>query len=103
MERIENDIQIEDLPPELRDMADIIGFDNVLAMSRNYGGNAVYIHEWETVIMGARDRKIKRDFNGNNYRELAKEYGLTVSRIRQIVDDGERAKRAKQEQLDLFG
>lgn len=102
VDMIENDIRIDDLPEELREMADIIGFDDVLALVRNYGGGAVYIHEWETVIRGARDRKIRKDFNGANYRELAREHDLSVSMIRQIVDDGDKVKRSKQVQLGLF-
>ena len=102
MNLIENDIQIEDLPDELREMVDIIGFDNVLALARNYGGGAVYIHEWETVSRGSRDRKIRKEFNGANYRELAQAYGLTVSTIRNIVDNGGREKRTKQVQMGLW-
>lgn len=98
---IENDIQIEDLPEELREMVDIIGFDNVLALARNYGGGAVYIHEWETVTRGARDRRIRAEFNGANYRDLAQAYGLTVSTIRNIVDNG-RVKTTRHVQMGLF-
>ncbi len=102
MKDLENDIQLEDLPPELREMADIIGFDDVLALVRNYGGAAVYINEWETVARGARNRRIKKDFNGGNYKDLAREHNLTVSAIRQILDEGKEP-RIKQEQLRLFG
>ncbi|SPD73796.1 conserved hypothetical protein [uncultured Desulfobacterium sp.] len=98
---IEDDIQLEDLPEELRDMADIIGFDDVLALVRNYGGAAVYINEWETVARGARNRRIRKDFNGVNYKELAREHKLTVSAIRQILDEGKES-RSKQEQMGLF-
>ena len=97
---VEHDnIQIEDLPVELAGIAEVIGLPAVLQLVEIYGGEAIYINKRESVYRAARDRQIRAEFNGRNYRELAQEYGLTVSMVRQIVGSVE----PRQKQLTLFG
>ena len=50
------------------------------------GGHPLYIAKGIAVHLTARDRTICNGFKGNNYRELARAYGLTEMRVRQIVD-----------------
>ena len=79
------DITMEDLPEELRDIAESIGIDDVIRLLKVRGGESVYMHKFETIIRNARNRKIRSAFKGRNYRELARRYNLTVRQIRQIV------------------
>lgn len=43
-----------------------------------------------------RNEKIREQFDGQNYTELAKAWGLTVRMIRYIVDEPRRQKKMKQ-------
>jgi Mor family transcriptional regulator len=79
-------IKIEDLPEDFRDIAENIGLDAAVKLFELRGGETIYLCKLETVRRNARNRSIKREFNGRNYRELAKKHRLTVSMIRQIVN-----------------
>lgn len=50
------------------------------------GGFVVRIPSMRTLEREARDTRIKSEFNGTNYDELALQYNLDVRRIRQIID-----------------
>lgn len=50
-----------------------------------FGGGTVYIPAGQNRRLRARDDQIYKAFTGANYKELAKEYGLTENRIRQII------------------
>ena len=79
-------IQLEDLPPDLQDLADTIGFDATVKLIECRGGEGLYIPKPEKVLRAARDRFIRKEFDGTNHRELARKYGLTVTWIRAIVN-----------------
>ncbi len=84
------DITIDDLPDECRQVADIIGLQALLDLSARLGGERVYIPLPDRLATAARNRKIRSEFNGQNYRALALKYNLTVRWIREIVS-GENA------------
>ena len=48
-------------------------------------GNPVYVPKAETVLKEIREREIKENFNGKNYRELSKKYGISEMTVRRIV------------------
>lgn len=79
------DIQIDDLPEDLRQMADLIGFEAVLALVRARGGESIYLPKLERIAASARNRAILAEFDGANHRELARKYGLTVTWVREIL------------------
>jgi Mor family transcriptional regulator len=78
-------IQIDDLPDECRQIAEVIGLDALLALSARMGGERIYIPRPERLAVAARDRAIRAAFTGRNYRDLAIQHGLTVRWIRAIV------------------
>ena len=59
-------------------------------LAEQKGGRALYLAKGVAMHLSARDRKLCAKFRGNNYRELAREYGLTEMRVRQIVDTWQR-------------
>jgi hypothetical protein len=59
-------------------------------LANEKGGTAIYLAKGVAVHLSARDREMCGKFRGNNYRELAREYGLTEMRVRQIVDAWQR-------------
>ena len=80
-------IQLTDLPPDFRDIAETIGIEPALKLVQARGGEGIYIPKADKVCRAARDRAIRAEFNGANHRELARKYGLTVVWIRSIVGD----------------
>lgn len=79
-------IKIEDLQEEDVVLAELIGLDNFKKLVMAYGGGYIYIKKYDTIFRYVRDEEIQKKFNGFNYRELAREYGLTVNRVRNIVE-----------------
>lgn len=49
-------------------------------------GISLYIPKVESVEICLRNKKILSEFDGKNYRELAKKYGLTETWIRKITE-----------------
>lgn len=61
------------------------------------GGRPIYLARGVAVGLSARDRQMCAKFRGNNYRQLASEYGLTEMRVRQIVDAWQREQFAQRQ------
>ena len=59
-------------------------------LANEKGGAAIYFAKGVTIHLSARDREMCARFRGNNYRDLARDYGLTEMRVRQIVDAWQR-------------
>lgn len=53
----------------------------------NWGGQQVYIKKlyWGRGSLSGRDSEMYEKFNGNNHHELAKEYGITLQRVYEII------------------
>lgn len=88
-------IQTDDLNEVWQQIATIIGIDNVKKLMDSYGGAYLYIPKSDKLDRAERNERIKADFNGYNFRELAKKYHLTEVSIRSIVADKVKEIRAK--------
>lgn len=107
MPHVIDHIDIDDLPEDCRQLADIIGLDALMALSERFGGDRVYIPMPDRLGIPARNREIREAFNGGNFRALAAKYNLTERWIRVIVsgDDDDAptgAGKTRHEQLKLF-
>ena len=80
-------IRIQDLYGVQRDIAEIIGIDNYIKLSRNFGGDNIYVQKYSEVVKIQRNAEIRSKFNGYNSGQLAKEYGLTERYVRSICSD----------------
>lgn len=96
-------IKIDDLP-ETYKLIKEIGIKNIIIIAKAFGGSYQYLPELDSVIKDARDRKICKEFNGYNYNELGKKYGLSSQWIRTIVKPVEKEKKNKpiDGQISLF-
>lgn len=82
------ELTLDDLREEQRQIAEIIGVEAYLKLTRVFGGTTIYIAKAEEIIKRAdRDRQIREEFDGSNYAQLAVKYGLTEVWIRNIVYD----------------
>ena len=95
------DVQLDELKGGAREIAEVIGVMPALRLMEQYGGGSgTYIPKLEDTLVEARNRRIRKEYNGYNTRKLAWRYRLTERRIQQIVSgkldeiDG---------QTDLFG
>jgi Mor family transcriptional regulator len=78
-------IDVGMLPAPYRRLVDIVGLKNTLRIADALGGERVYFPRLAFAGKYLRDEEIREQFNGYNARELARKYGLSERRIRQIV------------------
>lgn len=78
-------VKLDDIPDGYRDIAEVIGVEAACLLAEVRGGESVYVPKCEMITRKARNRSIREEFNGANYRELARKHNLTVVMIRQIL------------------
>lgn len=86
----------DSLPESYQDIAQIIGVEATLQLSEYLGGTRFYFRKINGLLMDKRDERIRAEFTGFNHVELARRYGLTETRIRDILQ------RKRAEQCGLF-
>lgn len=82
---IEKIISLNQLSGDQRELAETVGLEVYKILIENFGGCQLYIPKWETIYKEVRNKKIRENFNGFNYRELAKKYNLSEKTVRKIV------------------
>ncbi len=88
-------VRLEDLDQEQQEVAELIGLDSYKKLMAEYGGMSIYIPKADRLERMERNDKIRSEFDGYNFRELAIKYGLTEVSIRNIVSDKVRELRAR--------
>lgn len=78
---------IEDISERYQPLVKIIGLERLAELAEYAQGDALYIPKTDSIVAPARNRRIKKEWNGYNVRELADKYGLTPNRIRSILKD----------------
>ena len=78
-------VKIENLDEDQRKMVELVGLDGFKSLVRAFGGTTIYIPKAESLERAARDQKIREEFDGGNYRELAAKYGLTERWVRYAI------------------
>lgn len=81
-------IELDDLRDEQRGIAQVIGMEAYLKLSKSYGGTTIYVAKAEDVMeRKRRDERIIQEYDGTNTTLLARKYGLTETWIRNIVSE----------------
>lgn len=75
---------LEDVPDNFRELAEILGMDAFKKLIINYGGTAVYVPSSSSITRAVRNKTLKRDFRGN-YREVASVYRISENQARRII------------------
>ena len=75
----------EDIPEFLQNLVDIMGIEAFIRLIEEYGGSSIYIPNEKSILKPIRNRLSKKHFNGNNYKELSKEFKISEMQIRNIV------------------
>jgi Mor family transcriptional regulator len=97
LSEIAPEITVDSLPESYQILAEVIGLENTLKASTVLGGLLYYFKKIDKLLLEKRDILIKREFDGINYKDLARKYGLSERQIREIVRN-----KSTQKQTDLF-
>jgi Mor family transcriptional regulator len=98
MDELWKELTIEMLPDnQWRQVAEAIGIENFCKMLAIVGGATTYIPQLDGLLRPVRDARIKSEFNGWNYLELARKYNITDRLVRSICGPGN-----TEGQMDLF-
>lgn len=81
------DTSIEDIPDRYADIVEIIGIEKFVAMAEYARGDKIYFPKTENILAPARNRRIKKEYNGYNTKELAERYNLTTIQVGNILKD----------------
>ena len=79
-------VEAYDVIENLSLMYEIVGEEKFLEIIRMYGGNNLYIPTYKSVIRSSRNRDIVNRYNGFNGTQLAREYGICVNQVRNIIN-----------------
>lgn len=81
---MEENIELDWLSEEQREIAETVGIEVYRKLVRVYGGASIYISK-PKVPYPIRNSEILRLFDGGNYKALARKFGLSEGRIRAII------------------
>ncbi len=87
LEELIRETTIEDIGERYREVVSLIGIRNFVLLSNYARGDELYFPKVESVVGPARNRRIKKEYNGYNGKELADRYNLTVKQIQNIMKD----------------
>lgn len=79
-------LTMEDLSPNMQELAKIIGIEKVIELSRIYASERLIIPYINSILLPARNKKIREEFNGNNIKELSIKFSLSTRQIRHIIE-----------------
>lgn len=77
----------EDIPERYRPIVDIIGVERFALLADYAAGDELYFPKAENIVIPARNRRVKEEWNGYNMKQLAEKYNLTIGQIRNILRD----------------
>lgn len=80
-------IQLEDLDSDQRQLAEIVGMQSYRRLIETFGGVSLYIPKPDSFEVMARNEQLRREFDGYNFRELARKYNLSEVWVRSLVSD----------------
>lgn len=78
---------LEDIPESYRPVVEIIGVGKFIELSEYAKGDELYFPKTENIIAPARNRRIKKEWDGYNSKQLAEKYNLTTKQIGNILKD----------------
>ncbi len=90
-------ISIEDLPPQYREMAEIIGIEATVKLAEHFGKSGFYFRSLDPLIARKKEEFIRKNFTGKNHRELARKTGYSERWVYEILRRG-----AEDDQPDMF-
>lgn len=78
-------VKVEDVPEGCRDLVEVFGMEVFISLIEFCGESTVYLPSKGSVVKKARNRIIKEEFDGGNFRELSSKFGISDMQVRKIV------------------
>lgn len=84
---------IEQLPGDLKDVAELIGVELTIRLVERYGGTYIHVPKCDDLLREMRNRKIRELYDSKkcDIRALAIKFNLTDRRISDILSGTDRA------------
>ena len=97
-EKIAQELTVDMIPEGIwKTVAQEIGPVNLIKLLTIINGDDIYIPKPDRFLVPARDKLIRREFNGYNHEALAKKYDLATAYIRRLCGKEQIA-----EQVSIF-
>ncbi|MCM1009023.1 MAG: DNA-binding protein [Ruminococcus flavefaciens] len=80
-----DELTLDDLDGDQYDLAECIGLEMYIKLVRTFAGLPITIPMPKSINKNARNRRIIKEFNGCNAKQLARRYGLSKRRIHEIT------------------
>lgn len=84
-EQLVSELTLDDLEGEQRALAECLGLEAYKRLLIMYAGSTFTVRMPDTVTIPLRNKRIRSEFNGYNWGELARKYNLHEKTIRNIV------------------
>ncbi len=85
--KLSEKLTYDDLTEPHRELAEIIGIENLIALADYFGGTHVYIPKMEKLLKKVKYKAIIEEFDGGNIRKLAKKYDVSESTVYRILKE----------------
>lgn len=78
---------LEDLQEQHREIAEVIGIENMVKLSEVFGGSSIYIPQKRELLKNRIYKAISEEFDGGNIKKLAAKYQVSEATIYKIVKE----------------
>lgn len=78
-------LEPDDLQENHREIADVVGFDNLIKLIEHFGGNSIYIPQKYELYRNKMYAEILDQYDGTNIKRLATDYGISEKTVYTIV------------------
>lgn len=99
-----DDIQLDDMPDEFREVARIIGIKAALDLVQGFAGCQLYVPKLATIARQQIYRQMYDEFRRHgNFKQVAVKYNLSESHTRQVIKEEHRRRfPVRERQGELF-
>lgn len=87
LKELVKETRLEDISENYRPVVEIVGLEAFIELSEHAQGDEIYIPKAESIVAPARNRRIRKEYDGYNIRDLADKYDLTTKQIANILKD----------------
>ena len=85
--RLVSGLGMDDLQEKHREIAEVVGFGNLMRLVEHFGGNSIYIPQRYELYRNKMYAEILDRYDGTNIKRLATEYGISEKTVYTIVKD----------------
>lgn len=78
-------MDISKLKGKNREIAELIGEEGFLRLSKQFGGSKIYIPTLSTLNRSEISENLKQQYNGDNAAELGKKYNLSARTVIRMI------------------